>query len=396
MTIKTFTDLAELEALRAYWEGWQKHPNSDFSHFQLICRLRPEVLHPHVTVVEREGEPYALLAARLERTHFRPSIGYLKTVRLPATALMIIHQGFLGHADEEVGETIVPYLWSILGRGEADLVVFHHLPEDSPLRQALLGNGNRWGREKKQKWLTHWEMTLPEEPGALLGKFRSKHRSWIRGRQKQLESTFRGKVSWQWIVHFDDIPGFCARLEDVAARTYQRGLRAGFVDDEEHRQRFALFARQRQLRAQLLEIDGKIRAFWIGIVYKGVFYSSETGYDPDLREYEVGTLILVRMLEELIREGVMRVDFGLGDAFYKKRFGDRSWREATVRIFAPTPRGLFLWFALGLFSRLDDIGRGLAERLGVVNRLKTGWRRNLAGKKGEESKEDHRSSSVDP
>jgi hypothetical protein len=39
-------------------------------------------------------------------------------------------------------------------------------------------------------------------------------------------------------------------------------------------------------------------------------------------------------------EGIPRMDFGLGDAFYKQRFGTEGWEEASVFIFAPTLRGL--------------------------------------------------------
>lgn len=97
---------------------------------------------------------------------------------------------------------------------------------------------------------------------------------------------------------FDDIPGLCTRLEEVAARTYHRGLGSGFMDDEEHRQRFAVFARQGQLRVQLLEIDGRVRAFWLGTVWQDIFYLSETGYDPDLSRYEAGALTFIRMADE--------------------------------------------------------------------------------------------------
>lgn len=183
--------------------------------------------------------------------------------------------------------------------------------------------------------------------------------------------------------HFDDIPGLCARLEEVAGRTYQRGLGAGFVDNEEHRRRFALFSSRGQLRVQLLGIEDEIRAFWIGTVYKNVFHSSETGYDPDLLTFEPGTLVFVRMVDELIKEGVQKIDFGLGDAFYKQRFGDHCWQETTVHLFAPTAKGLLLRSATGFSRMFDSAGRRLLERLRLLNRFKRGWRRRLAPAKPE-------------
>src|SRR5206468_9704304 len=111
---RTIRNLQELQTLRACWEDYQNHPNIDFDHFNLVCRLRQEVVSPHVTVIERDGRPCALLAARLEHTHFVPSIGYLKPVRIPAKVLTVVYHGLLGPVDEEVGKVLVRYLWSLL------------------------------------------------------------------------------------------------------------------------------------------------------------------------------------------------------------------------------------------------------------------------------------------
>jgi len=364
--------------VRPRWEDWQKHPNSDLDHFKLICQLRQEVVHPHVTVVERDGQPLFFLVGRLERSGFSPSIGYFKPFRIPAKVLTVIYQGLLGPEDDEIAETLVRHLWSLLSSGEADAVAFHNLPEHSPLMRALLFHGPRWFCEKSPAWSNHWTMELPEEPGALLNKARSKHRSWIRKKQRDLEAAFPGKVSLRWLKSFDDIPDLCKRLEMVATRTYQRGLGAGFLDDEEYRQRFALHASRGGLRVQLLEIEGRLQAFWIGEVYRGIFHSSATGYNPDLRPYEPGTLVFMSMVDALVREGIRQFDFGSGEAFYKQRFGDRCWREGAVRIFAPTAKGVALRSSLGFFGLLDGAGRRLARKVGGVDRVKTGWRRRLA------------------
>ena len=376
-TIRTIKSIQELERVRSGWESWQTHPNSDFDHFKLVCQLRQEIVSPHVTVVDCDGHPRACLVGRLERIQFVPPIGYFRPVRIPAKVLTVLYQGLLGQVDEEIGRELVRYLWLLLASGEADAVVFHKLPEDSILLRDLLDHGPRWWCEKRPVWSAHWETSLPSDPGFLMKQMRSKHRALVRKKQRDLESTFPGKVSWRWLSKFDDVTELCARLEVVAARTYQRGLGAGFVDDEEHRRRYSLFATRGQLRMQLLEIDGVIRAFDIGVVYDNVFFGFETGFDPDLREFSPGTLVILHMADELVKEGVRKIDFGLGDASYKLAFGDRSWQETTIRLFAPTAKGLALRSCLGVFDTLDRVGRQLVQKVGGLDRLKTGWRRRL-------------------
>jgi len=380
MSLRVISNLADLEEVKAFWETWQVSPNSDFEHFQLVCRLRPQVERPHVMVLERSGAACALLCARLEQSSFAPRIGYFNLLKIPAVVLTILHEGLVGGLDSEAMRMVVEHLWSLLASGEADAVIFSELSEHSPLVTALMDHAPAWWCEKKPAWSTHRSMALGDEPGFLLKNMRSKHRAWIRKKERELESAFPGKVLWQWMSRFNDIAELSAGLETVAARTYQRGLGAGFVDNEEHRRRLGLFAGRGQLRVQLLEIEERIRAYWIGLVYRGVFHSWATAYDPDLREYEPGTLVFLRLVDELAREGVRKIDFGLGDAHYKERFGDESWREATFTMFAPTLKGFAIRSLLGSCAAVDDLSRRFLHRTGLFDRIKTGWRKHLSGR----------------
>jgi hypothetical protein len=382
--IKVIDRLPDLEAVRSFWETWQNHANNDLEQFHLVCRLRPEVECPFVTVLEWNHQPRVLLIGRLERTRFAPVIGYLKPWKLSARIIAVIHRGEIGRLGDEEARECIHYLRSLLSAGAADAVQFHYLSEHSALLQALLASGSPWFCEKKSGWSIHREMTVPAEGKFMECRVSSKHRTRLHKKQEELEAAFPNRVSWRWMSRFDDIPLLCARLEEVAARTYQRGLGGGFFDNEEFRQRFALFAGRDLLRVQLLEIDGDIRAFWFGFVYQDVFHSSETGYDPELRDYEVGTQMFMRMADELAREGIRKLDFGLGDAHYKQRFGDRSWRETTIWLFAPTVRGLGLRSMLGASILLDRAARQVLQKMGLTDRLKTFWRKRLARRKKDE------------
>lgn len=378
MSLRIINNLAELEKVKTFWEKRQTNPNCDFEQFRLVCRSRKEVECPYVMALECEGDLCALLCSRLERISFTPRIGYLNPLKIPASVITVIHDGLVGEIDSTAARMMIEHLWSSLSRGEADAVIFSNLSEHSPLMAALMKHAPEWWCEKEPAWSTHRSMALGNEPGFLLKSMRSKHRGWIRKKQKDLESAFPGKVTWKWLNSVDDVADLSARLETLASRTYQRGLGAGFVDNDEHRRRFALFASRHNLRVQLLEIDGNVRAFWIGLVYQGIFHSWATGYDPDLREYEPGTLVLLQLVDELTREGVRTIDFGLGDAHYKERFGDASWREATLMLFAPSPKGFLLRSASGICAFMDHMGRRFLQKAGLTDRVKTGWRRRLA------------------
>lgn len=379
MELTVVTDRAELQALQAYWESVQWHPNIDFALFRLICEGRPEVLSPYVVALGPLDKPRCLCIGRLERRTLRPAIGYLTLVEIPATVLTIIYQGVPNSAEDPDAQALIQHLWKFLrGRG-ADVVELSHVAKESPIFRAFAASAPRLWSQGSAVWSEHWTLNLPSEVGGLKQKMRSKHRKWHEKKDRELADAFPNAVSWNWRRTFDDIPRLCAELETVASRTYQRALNAGFKDDEEHRQLFALFAARNQLRVQTLEIDGTTRAFWIGLIYDGVFHSFSTAYDPELLKHEPGNLLFHRLADCLIQEGVTKLDFGLGDAFYKKRFGDTSWQEATVRIFAPTFKGASLRVILLTTSGLDRLGRRLLNSTGFTDRLKTFWRRMSVG-----------------
>jgi Acetyltransferase (GNAT) domain len=380
MRIRTLRTVQELEAVKDCWSRWQVHVNSDFTQFSLLCKLRPEVSSPCVIVVENESGPAALIACRLESASIAPPIGYLKPPPIRARVVSVIHHGVVGSLDDAAAKEVVNHLWSMLASHDADAVHFHHLPEGSPLLEGLWRDGPSCFTQKSPRWTVHREMLLPPDSAAVERTVSAKHRSWLRKRASLLEDAYPGRTAWRWLRSFDDVAALCARLEEASARSYQRGLGTGFYDNEEFRSRLALFASRGMLRVQTLEIDGRVRAFWFGIVYGNVFHSSETGYDVDLRDYEVGTLMFLRMVRELVNEGVARLDFGLGDAQYKQRFGNRSWRETSAWMFAPTAKGFSLMLTIRLCGAIDRTARQLVERVGLTDKLRTAWRRHRAGR----------------
>jgi CelD/BcsL family acetyltransferase involved in cellulose biosynthesis len=273
---------------------------------------------------------------------------------------------------------VLEALWRALCAGAADAVIFHHLKKDSPLLKAL-SNRSTWWVKKPSSWSQHWSLEVPREVDGLQKAMKSKHRNWLARKNRELDAAFRGSVQWMWVRAFDqiDIDALCGQLEAVAAQTYQRGLGAGFRNDEEHRRRFRLLADQSALRLELLLIDGAVRAFWLGNLFGGTFYSWATAYDPTLRQYEPGNLLFHRMINELTSEGVSKLDFGLGDAFYKQRYGDMSWAEGTATLFAPTLKGALLHGSSTVTAGAERAARRLLAVTGSVDWLKTRWRSRL-------------------
>ena len=375
--IRSITTFEELETIRAFWQRQQHHPNTDLELFELICSNRPEVISPVAFVIERDAKLFSLLIARLERSNFTPSVGYFKPFKIPVIALRVLHEGLIGDENETVSAELVSYLLSFLKSKQVDAITFHHFREDSSLVKALLNGGKQFWFNNRPNWSVHRSMTIGSEAGFLLSAMKPKHRSWIRKKGRDLDSASENQTVWHWLSKFEDLDKLCAEMENVAALSYQRGLGAGFVNDEEHRKRLALFSDRGQLRIQLLVVKGNVKAYWMGIVYRNVFHSWATSYDSELSKYEPGTQLFLRLTDELVKEGVNKLDFGLGDAHYKKRFGDNSWREASFTLYAPTFKGYLIGAIMGIFDIIDKTVRKVVAKIKLEDLIKTKWRHHI-------------------
>jgi CelD/BcsL family acetyltransferase involved in cellulose biosynthesis len=112
----------------------------------------------------------------------------------------------------------------------------------------------------------------------------------------------------------------------------------------------------------------------MGNLYATIYYSGDVGYDPLYKRYELGKQLLMKVLEDLCRQSVKEVDFGLGDADWKQRFGDQQWQEASTSIFAPTMKGLGINGLRTLSTFVDQAVKRILEKTQILARMKRLWR----------------------
>ena len=84
--------------------------------------------------------------------------------------------------------------------------------------------------------------------------------------------------------------------------------------------------------------------------------------------------MFAHLVEELIGEKVRFIDFGLGDALYKQRFGTESWDDCDTALWAPTVRNRIMT----LVAQTVQGCKTVAMRLPFISRLKRAWRDRAA------------------
>jgi Acetyltransferase (GNAT) domain len=370
----------EVYSLRDIWQRFQWNPNADFDYYRTVLDCHPEFLRPHVLIVTRDDTPEAILVGRIENTQLEIKFGY-KTLPGPRVRrLTLIHGGLLGNDSNGNCAILVDSLLKSLSEGEADLVWFNHLKMDSPLYRAAREVSGLVSRDWVLPTEQHWRMQLPRSFEELYQSRSSNTRHNLRRYTQRLLKKFGSELRIQNFQGKHQLEQLMSDTEAIAAQSYHRGLEAGFVNSQETRQLIALALDRGWFRAYVLYIRGKPCAFWNGLRYKNTFFTWTTAYVPEYRDFHLGTFLLQRMLEDLYREGeIEAVDFGFGDAQYKRDWADDGWLDASVCIFASTFRGALL-NSLKMTSVALSVAAERVLTPKLLQRCKTMWRRWLTPK----------------
>jgi CelD/BcsL family acetyltransferase involved in cellulose biosynthesis len=221
-------------------------------------------------------------------------------------------------------------------------------------------------------------LQIPESYDAFLQSRSANTRQSVRRYGRKLEKEHPGKVSLAIYRNESELEQFFAAAAEIGRKTYQHGLGVTLAGDGVARRLTELQARRGWFRGYVLSIDGSPAAFWHGHHYRGVFATGVPGYDPAYAHLRLGTHVLMKLIEDLTEEGTAKVlDFGSGDAEYKRRFSDDSWDEEDVLVWASTAKGIRTNLTrTGVLALIGGAKRvASSKRLGDA--LKSRWRKRL-------------------
>jgi Acetyltransferase (GNAT) domain len=341
----------------------------------------PQIVRPHVVVLEDDAGPRCMAVARLEQLDLPYRIGYRTVFKPRVRSLTVVVAGILGDPDRRSFDLLLDRLRSDLETDGADIVLFRQLPVDSE-HFAWASSTGFLSRQHVVQPGVHRELDLPESVDALLQQKSAKTRTKLRALDRRLERDF-GPFEVRRFREPGQIDEFFVAARAVGTKTYQHALGVGVADDDANRKRVAVAMERGWFRGYVLYVKGEPAAFWHGELYRGVLRSGTPGFDPAYASYSLGTLLMLRMIDDLCREdGARTLDFGFGDAEYKQRFTSRSREEADVFVFSRTPRGVWLNVMHTLLFRTVGLLRAVARRTGTLGRLKRRSRARLTGEDG--------------
>lgn len=379
-SITTARSFEEIEAIRPMWEQMQRRehrptPNADIDRFKSVVEPLKGTAEPCVILLTCNGEPRTIMVGRVERTQLKCSIGYKALCSLPLKCLSVVYGGIIGDRTDEVCAMLIQKAMEMLTGNEIDTICLNYVPLGSAAFRQATKIPNVLCRTRFPRIERHWTMTIPGNMGSVYQSLSPKTRNTLRRKIRKLQKQFAGQIKVVTYRDENECEQAISAASSISEHTYHAGLGAGLVDDPQTREMMKTASRQGWLRMSILYIKDEPCSFQLGLHYGKNYFLEQLGFNPAWKQWNVGTYLFHMVLEELCLDPrVEELNFGFGDAQYKRIYGTEHWDEASVYIFAPRRYPLFIntlqTFTMALNLSLEY----LSDKVGAVGWIKRRWR----------------------
>jgi hypothetical protein len=384
LTIKVIKNRKDLENIMKEWEELQKaefSPVLGVDPWHYICELESLNLkaEPYILCLYREGRLEGMLVGRYQIVSMPIRLGYLTIMKPRFRVIHVFHGGVLGRKSIEDCSLLMKALRDCLNKGDADLAAFNHFHCDSVIYRVIRSETPFLSLGYSPRIEGHWKMEMPKCLNEFIGSKSYKWRKTLRQSIKKLEKSHR--VQMKTYSEGDKLEEGILAAASVSSKTYQYSLDAGFLDNPQMRGYLLSAARRGWLRIYILYINNEAAAFEWGIEYERTLFLRALGFDPKWKSWSVGTVLSLKVLEALCEEAnVDRIDFGFGDAEYKKIFCNTRSDTRGLTVCADRLYPRFLNAVRMAIVLMEMAAVFVANKLGLERKFKRDWRDRLRHK----------------
>ncbi len=382
-SVELATTINEVLAMRSDWLELRQlstviSPNADIDRFITTVKALGDKAMPYVALIRIDGKPRAMIVGRAQLRSGSFRIGYLGVPSPVLKSLDLVYGGVLSDSSDIAISEVTSHLRLLLADKQFDQITINHLSLEDPLIIALENDDVLGSRIACSSSNLHWRFCLiPKSYDQTIARFSRKHRYNMRRADRLLVENFAGNVQLRTFEHPDQIDELISGATQIVSQTYQAGL-GGFRDTPLHRELVGLEAESGRLRAYWLECDRTPIAFQLGAVYANTYHLLSTAFLPQYKQLSPGQVLLVRVIRDLCEAGIETIDYGFGDAPYKRMYGSSNSEEATVYLYAKTPKAMISRGIYKGITKLNDCGSCISQKIGLKKLIKKNWRARLS------------------
>ncbi|HKP37098.1 MAG TPA: GNAT family N-acetyltransferase [Pyrinomonadaceae bacterium] len=211
-----------------------------------------------------------------------------------------------------------------------------------------------------------WHMLqIPASSAEYLSRMSSKTRSTLKKKAKKLAEAAGGELELTRIDLANQVGPFLSEAVKVSRKSWQHEILGTRINDsDDDRVWGERLAAAGLMRSYLLKAGDRACAFVVGHQFNGVFHYVELGYDRELSEYSPGTVLLHLLIQDLCdHQPPATLNFGMGDADYKRRFGNVQTEDVSIVVLRKTLPNYVLIRSHALLRYLARTARRIVTKI---------------------------------
>lgn len=222
----------------------------------------------------------------------------------------------------------------------------------------------------------HYFIEPGTSPSEYLGRMPRKYRHELLRKLRRFTGRSGGEIDSRCYRTPAEAEVFYPLACSVSRKTYQHNLLdVGLPETAAFEAQLRGQTERETMRGYLLFVGGTAVAYAYGTVRGDCLRFRCIGYDPAFADLSPGIVLIYRALASAIGEARFAlIDFGSGEAQYKRIFATGSVRSATVFLFRPTLRHLATVAAHCACTATSDGCSVLLGRFGFKERVKRYFR----------------------
>jgi hypothetical protein len=321
---------------------------------------------PAQLVVARDGagsEPDCLAVVARETVPLRYRVSRLQ-LNANLKCMELLGGRLLGSGEAEALERVTSAVFSQFR--DVDGIYLKSVPDDAPLWSTLQAKGWRVGGARAYRPDGERPFHYAEFPPTFegyLGEFRKKQRYNLKRQVRLMAEANGNSLVMDIIERPEQIDGFLADIKAITVNSWKADLEEPAPDLASQPELMRAVAAAGLLRGYVLRAAGKPAAYALGYRFENIYHYANIAYDNQFSTQSPGAVLLLMMIEDLIDKAqVKHMNFGITDANYKRVFGNRHIKDASVLIMRPGLRSSWLRTTHSAFESVKNRLRKRAGR----------------------------------
>ncbi len=375
--LKIYYDFLNIKEIKNEWkELYKKSKNtaiySEYSFFIKHFQVRSAGKKPYIIFIEENENPIFIGIFNTSQEKIKLNIGYLKINSPKLRKIETEIGGLLYNSDYPKVEKIIKIIFEKLKR-DFDLIEIPHLPIDHPFCNLIC-------REKKliKTDSVEWSAAIADENNKKAIYNKPKTLSGFRRFDKKLINYFDNKYE---IIKYNDkesVEDFIKYAEIITKKSYQNSLGVGVVQNKYWSDLILNFSKEKIFYGYILWGNSKPIAYQFGFVLENTFFLIATTFDSNYSKISPGGFLMRKVIDDLVKDGIVNYHFGYGDADYKKLYGNKKINEINLKVFSNSTKGLSTFILTKITSSIHEVSSYFLVKFGLMNKIKKIWRSKIS------------------